>query len=233
MTDQIQTAVETLTVTIDGPAASGKGTVAQRVAEVLGFNYLDSGALYRLVGYAALNDGIAWTDEARLEALACNLPAEFRNGDILLSGEVVTEGIRTETCSDAASRVAAVPSVRAALLAWQRKSRVRPGLVTDGRDMGSVVFPDATLKIFLTASAEARARRRYKQLKDKGISANLSSLLRDLTDRDARDASRSVAPLHQSPEAHLLDTTDMTVLDAVEQVRLAAHDKGLVLGAGA
>lgn len=205
-------------ITIDGPAASGKGTVAQRVADVLGFHYLDSGALYRLVGYAALKRGIPWTDEVHLEALASSLSAEFRKGDIFLSGEVVTEAIRSEVCSDAASRVAAVPSVRAALLAWQRESRVRPGLVTDGRDMGSVVFPDATLKIFLTASVEARAARRYKQLKDKGISANLTNLLRDLTDRDARDTSRSVAPLYQSPGARLLDTTDMTVVDAVDQV---------------
>ncbi len=205
-------------IAIDGPAASGKGTVAQRVAAVLGFHYLDSGSLYRLVGYSALMHGTAWSDEAVLGKLAATLPAEFRGTDILLSGEVVTELIRSEACSNAASRVAAVPSVRAALLNWQRKCRLPPGLVTDGRDMGSVVFPDAALKIFLTASTEARAERRYKQLKEKGINANLLILLRDLAERDTRDASRSLAPLHQCPEAHLLDTTEMAVVDAVDQV---------------
>lgn len=205
-------------IAIDGPAASGKGTVAQRVAEILGFHYLDSGALYRLVGYLALTKGIPWSDERALGAVASTLPAEFRNGEVMLSGEVVTDLIRTEACSEAASRVAAVPSVRAELLIWQRQCRRPPGLVTDGRDMGSVVFPEAVLKIFLTATAEARAARRYKQLKDKGINANLPNLLRDLIDRDVRDSSRSVAPLRQCPEAHLLDTTEMTVVDAVDQV---------------
>lgn len=205
-------------IAIDGPAASGKGTVAQRVAEILGFHYLDSGALYRLVGYLALTKGIPWSDERALSAVASTLPAEFRNGEVMLSGEVVTDLIRTEACSEAASRVAAVPSVRAELLIWQRQCRRPPGLVTDGRDMGSVVFPEAVLKIFLTATAEARAARRYKQLKDKGINANLPNLLRDLIDRDVRDSSRSVAPLRQCPEAHLLDTTEMTVVDAVDQV---------------
>ena len=205
-------------IAIDGPAASGKGTVAQRVAETLGFHYLDSGALYRLVGYLALKKGIPWGDEFSLEKVASSLPAEFRGGNVFLAGEDVTDAIRSEACSDAASRVAAVPSVRAALLAWQRNCRLRPGLVTDGRDMGSVVFPDAILKIFLTASPEVRADRRYKQLKDKGIDANLPTLLQDLIDRDVRDATRSVAPLRQGPGAHLLDTTGMSVGDAVDQV---------------
>ena len=205
-------------IAIDGPAASGKGTVAQRVAETLGFHYLDSGALYRLVGYMALKKRIPWGDELALEKVASSLPAEFRGGNVFLAGEDVTDAIRSEACSDAASRVAAVPSVRAALLAWQRNCRLRPGLVTDGRDMGSVVFPDAILKIFLTASPEVRADRRYKQLKDKGIDANLPSLLQELIDRDVRDATRSVAPLRQGSGAHLLDTTGMSVGDAVDQV---------------
>lgn len=205
-------------IAIDGPAASGKGTVAQRVAGALGFHYLDSGALYRLVGYAAIASSVAWEAEAHLSEIAATLQADFHDGEIFLSGERVTEAIRSEACSDAASRVGAVPGVRSALLKWQRNFRRLPGLVTDGRDMGSVVFPDASLKVFLTASAEARADRRYKQLKDKGIAAMLPVLLQDLRERDARDASRSVAPLKQYPGAFLLDTTAMTADEAVNQV---------------
>ena len=205
-------------VTIDGPAASGKGTVAQGVAQELGFHYLDSGALYRLVGYLALRHAVSWNDEIALAALAHGLDARFEGGKIILSNEEVTEAIRSEACSDAASRVACVPSVRQELLAWQRDCRRPPGLVTDGRDMGSVVFPNAEVKIFLTASPEARAMRRYKQLKDKGINANLAVLLQDLIDRDQRDSKREVAPLVQFPGSCLLDTTNMTAAEAIRQV---------------
>ena len=205
-------------IAIDGPAASGKGTVAQGVARILGFHYLDSGALYRLVAYSAIGKGIAWTDATRLGEVAAGLRAVFRDGDIFLSEERVTEAIRSEACSDGASQVAAVPAVRNELLQWQRDFRRPPGLVADGRDMGSVVFADATLKVFLTASAEARAERRYKQLIDKGITARISVLLQDLRERDARDASRSVAPLKQYPGVYLLDTTAMTAGEAVDRV---------------
>jgi len=205
-------------IAIDGPSASGKGTVAQLVAERLGFHYLDSGSLYRLVALAALRSGASWDDEARLGSLAAALDARFEGGAIWLAGTVATEAIRDEACSDGASRVAAWPQVRAALLERQRGFRRPPGLVAEGRDMGSVVFPDSGLKVFLTASAEARAERRYKQLKQKGIAATLSVLLQDLRGRDARDATRSVAPLKQCPDARLLDTTAMSAADAAEQV---------------
>jgi len=203
-------------IAIDGPSASGKGTVAQLVAEALDFHYLDSGSIYRLVALAAMRSGVSLDDEARLAALAAALDASFKSGEVWLAGEVVTEAIRDEACSNGASRVAAWPSVRSALLARQRAFRSPPGLVADGRDMGSVVFPDSRLKVFLTATAEARAERRYKQLKGKGIAATISTLLKDLRERDARDAARSAAPLKQCPDAHLLDTTAMSAADAAE-----------------
>ena len=205
-------------IAIDGPSASGKGTVAQAVARALGFHYLDSGALYRLVALAAMNGGIDLGDEAALTALAAGLDARFAGGEILLGGERATEAIRTEACSVASSRVAAVPGVRAALLDRQRAFREPPGLVADGRDMGSVVFPDAGLKVFLTASPETRAERRYKQLKDKGIAANIATLLLDLAERDARDAARAVAPLKPAPDARILDTTGLTPDEAADTV---------------
>lgn len=213
-------------IAIDGPAASGKGTVAQGVARELGFHYLDSGALYRLVAYSALRGGTALDDAEQLGRMAASLDAVFRDGEIFLSGQRVTEEIRSELCSDGASRVGAVPSVREGLLDWQRRCRRAPGLVTDGRDMGSVVFPDATLKVFLTASVEVRAERRYKQLIDKGITAMLPVLLQDLRERDARDASRSVAPLKQYPGAYRLDTTAMTAEEAINQVLVWYHGAG-------
>ena len=205
-------------IAIDGPSASGKGTVAQAVASALDWHYLDSGALYRLVALAALRSGTALSDRRRLEAMAANLDAEFLGSEILLNKQIVTEDIRSEECGNAASAVAAIPEVRAGLLQRQRAYRQVPGLVADGRDMGSVVFPDARLKVFLTASAEIRAERRYKQLIDKGIVATLQSLLQDLKERDARDQSRSVAPLQQNPDARLLDTTGMSVAAATGQV---------------
>jgi len=205
-------------IAVDGPSASGKGTVAQLVATRLGFHYLDSGALYRLVALAAIRAGISWDDDARLASLAASMDAKFQAGETWLAGAVVTEAIRDEACSDGASRVAARPSVRAALLGRQYGFRRAPGLVAEGRDMASVVFPDSALKVFLTATTEARAERRYKQLKGKGIAATLSILLQDLRERDARDAARSVAPLKQCPDAHLLDTTAMGATEAAEQI---------------
>ena len=205
-------------IAIDGPSASGKGTVAQAVASALGWHYLDSGALYRLVALAALRSGTALFDKSALGAMAANLDAEFCGCEILLNKQIVTEDIRSEECGNAASAVAAIPEVREGLLQRQRAYRQAPGLVADGRDMGSVVFPDARLKVFLTATAETRAERRYKQLIDKGIVATLQSLLRDLKERDARDQSRSVAPLQQNPDARLLDTTGMSVATATGQV---------------
>jgi cytidylate kinase len=205
-------------IAIDGPAGSGKGTVAQRVAERLGYRYLDSGALYRLVAVAAMHRGIPLSLEPEVARVAEALDCEFTGGLVRLDAREVTDAIRTEAASAGASRVAAIPAVRAALLERQRRFRQPPGLVADGRDMGSVVFPDAALKVFLTASAEARASRRHKQLMEKGISVNIDTLLRDLRERDARDAERAVAPLRATPDARLLDTTALTADQAVEQV---------------
>jgi 3-phosphoshikimate 1-carboxyvinyltransferase len=205
-------------IAIDGPSASGKGTVAARVAAALGFAYLDSGALYRLTALAAQRAGVDWADEAAVAAIAAALDVEFSESDIRLNGEVVGDAIRNEEVSAGASQVAALPAVREALLFRQRAFNTAPGLVGDGRDMGSVVFPRAPLKVFLTASAEARADRRYKQLIEKGFSANLPDLLLDLRQRDDRDSRRSVAPLRQEADARLLDTTDLTIEQAVNQV---------------
>ena len=205
-------------IAIDGPSASGKGTVAARVAAALGYAYLDSGALYRLTALAARNSGVGWTDEAAVAAIAAGLNVEFSENDIRLDGQSVGEAIRSEEISSGASQVAALPAVREALLFRQRTFNTTPGLVGDGRDMGSVIFPRASLKVFLTASAGARAERRYKQLIEKGFSANLPDLLLDLRQRDERDSQRSVAPLRQETDAKLLDTTELTIEQAVNQV---------------
>jgi len=204
-------------IAIDGPSASGKGTVAERVARALGFHYLDSGALYRLTALAAERAGLPLDHVEALEELATNLDVQFLDNNIFLSNQIVTDDIRSETCSRNASLVAAIPGVRSGLLTRQRAFRRAPGLVADGRDMGSVVFPDAVLKVFLTATPEIRAQRRYNQLMDKGIPANMQSLLQDIEERDARDVSRAVAPL-QRGEALLLDTTSLTIQQAVDQV---------------
>lgn len=203
---------------IDGPSASGKGTVAARVAAALGWHYLDSGSLYRLVALAALRIGVGFDDEEALEPLARGLPVRYEGGRILLDGDDVTDRIREEDCSIGASRVAVLPTVRTALLDRQRDFRRAPGLVAEGRDIGSVVFPDAASKFFLTASAAARAQRRYKQLIEKGSAAILHDLQNDLEERDRRDAARSVAPLRQLPDAVLVDTTDMSIDEAVSFV---------------
>ena len=211
-------------ITIDGPSASGKGTVAERVAAALGFHFLDSGALYRLTALSAMRHGVALDDAARVAQLAATLPAAFRDGTVWLAGEDVTDAIRAEAVGDGASKVAALPAVRTALLERQRAYRQAPGLVADGRDMGTVVFADATAKVFLTASAEARAERRYKQLIEKGNSASLPALVADMQARDARDTDRAVAPLKPAPDALLLDTTRMDVESAVQAV--LSHYRG-------
>ena len=205
-------------IAIDGPSASGKGTVAARVAAALGFAYLDSGALYRLTALAAQQAGVAWTDEAAVADIARRLDVRFAAGEMRLNGVPADDAIRAEAISSGASQVAALPAVREALLFRQRAFNTAPGLVGDGRDMGSVVFPQAPLKIFLSASPEARAERRYKQLIEKGFSANLADLLLELQQRDARDSQRAVAPLRQEADARLLDTTHLTIDEAVKQV---------------
>jgi cytidylate kinase len=205
------TETEPEVIAIDGPAASGKGTIAQGVARALGFNYLDSGSLYRLVALEALRTGIPLDDEPRLARAAEKLQAGFSGDRILLAGADVSGAIRTEAVSAAASRVAAIASVRRQLLSRQRAFRRPPGLVADGRDMGTVVFPDAALKVFVTASAEERARRRYKQLIEKGNPVTMEGLLRDIQERDQRDRSRTAAPLKAAADAIILDTTGVLV----------------------
>ena len=205
-------------IAIDGPSASGKGTVAAKVAELLGFRYLDSGALYRLVALAAIRGGADLEDEDALARIAANMNVEFRAGRSSLEGRDVTEEVRTEEVGVAASRVAARPRVRQALLGRQRAFRTPPGLVADGRDMGSVVFPDAPLKVYLTAGVETRADRRYKQLMEKGMYAKMGDVVEELRRRDERDSSRPVAPLKHYPDAIFLDTTNLSVAQAVEKI---------------
>lgn len=205
-------------IAIDGPTASGKGTVASRVAERLSFHLLDSGALYRLTALQALRREVELRDEHAIAKLAEHLPARFQGEHIYLANEEVTHAIRAEEVGNMASKIAALPTVRQALFGLQLGFRETPGLVADGRDMGTVIFPGAKLKVFLTASVEARAGRRYKQLIDKGFSANMNDLLADLQARDDRDTNRAVAPLVPAADAHLLDTSDMGVDQAVEQV---------------
>ncbi len=211
-------------LTVDGPSGSGKGTICALVARELGWHLLDSGALYRLVALGAMRHDIDLADEAALATYAAELDVQFAlqaDGSaprILLEGEVVGDALRTETCGNAASKVAALGAVREALLQRQRDFQQLPGLVADGRDMGTVVFPQAGLKIFLTASVDERAQRRYKQLKEKGIGANLPDLLTEIAERDARDAERSVAPLKPAADAVVLDTTCLTIHEVRDKV---------------
>ena len=205
-------------IAIDGPSASGKGTVAARVAEALGFHYLDSGALYRLVALAAREAGVDAQDEASLARVAGTMEVDFRGGKAWLGGRDVTETLRSESVGVAASRVAARPGVRAALLERQRALRRPPGLVADGRDMGSIVFPDAPLKVFLTADVATRAERRYKQLKEKGMYAKMADVVEELRQRDQRDSARPVAPLKHYPDAIFLDTTGISADEAVAKI---------------
>ena len=211
-------------IAIDGPSGSGKGTIAARLAERLGWHVLDSGALYRLVGLAVERAGVDFDDTAGICAVARGLKAEFRAGEVWLDGEPLGTQIRSEHAGNCASKVASVPELREILLAWQRAYAREPGLVADGRDMGSVVFPDAPVKIFLDASAEERARRRCKQLNEKGIDASLSSLTVEIEERDRRDRDRAVAPLRPAPDATVIDSTGMSIEQVLEQVLSRARE---------
>ncbi|ADE15712.1 cytidylate kinase [Nitrosococcus halophilus Nc 4] len=216
-------------ITIDGPSGSGKGTLAQQLAQHLGWHYLDSGAIYRVLALAASKHGITKNDPKRLKTLAHDLDVRFvselgetsaRVYRVYLEDLDVSNAIRSEDCGNAASKIAALPEVREALLRRQRAFRKAPGLVTDGRDMGTVVFPEATLKIFLTASPQERARRRYKQLKEKGIDANLNRLEQEIAGRDVRDCERNAAPLKPADDAIILDSTKLAINDVFQQVLL-------------
>jgi cytidylate kinase len=209
-------------ITIDGPGGSGKGTIALRLARALGWHLLDSGALYRLVAVAALDRGVPASDETGLARMARKLDVRFEAADdgvaVILEGVDITDRLRSHQTSEMASRVAALPLVREALAERQRQFRQAPGLIADGRDMGTVIFPDAPLKLYLTASPEARAERRYKQLKEKGESVNLSRLSQDIKKRDERDSTRAVAPLKPAPDAHVIDSTEMSINEVVDTI---------------
>jgi cytidylate kinase len=209
-------------IAVDGPGGSGKGTITTRLAEYLGWHFLDSGALYRLAALAVMKKQVPLDDEAALGEVAANLDIRFEThgGAVkaLLEGEDVTERLRFEDTGVVASKIAAIPAVRAALSERQRRFRQPPGLVADGRDMGTVIFPDAGLKIFLTASAEIRAERRYKQLKEKGESVNLTRLFREIKARDLRDQSRSVAPLRPAEDAVIIDSTGLSIDEVFDKV---------------
>ena len=217
-------------IAIDGPTGSGKGTIARRVAKALGFALLDSGALYRVLAVAAARESVGEDDIDGLVAVAGALEVTFSEDDtgnerITLKGEDITHEVRLETTGDKASRIAPHPQVRAALLSLQRCFRQAPGLVADGRDMGTVVFPDAVCKVFLTASAEARAERRYKQLKEKGFDGSLASLFDDIAQRDARDATRAVAPLRPAADAFQIDSTALGIDEVVQRVLDLANQR--------
>lgn len=220
-------------ITVDGPSGVGKGALCQWLAQRLGWRLLDSGALYRLTALAALRRAVALEDEVQVAAVAAGLDAQFTAGvdgvlRIMLEGVDVGAELRSETCGNAASRVAALPAVRAALLQRQRDFRRFPGLIADGRDMGTVVFPDAELKLFLTASAEERARRRHKQLSEQGMDANLEWLVSEIAERDARDARRAVAPLRPAADAEILDTTLFSIVEVCDwALMLAVQRLGL------
>ncbi|MGR8948293.1 MAG: (d)CMP kinase [Gammaproteobacteria bacterium] len=220
-------------VTIDGPSGTGKGTLAIRLKNRLGWHLLDSGALYRSLGLAAVKSSIPLNDEDKLATLALDLALSFEVGneqvEVFLNDENISAEIRTEVVGSYASQVAAFPAVRKNLLARQRAFRRPPGLIADGRDMGTVVFPDAEIKIFLTASAEERAQRRHKQLKQKGISVTLAQLLDDICDRDRRDEQRSVSPLRPAPDAIMLDTTLIEINEVENQVMALMKKRGIVI----
>ena len=211
-------------ITIDGPSGSGKGTIGQLLAERLGWHFLDSGAVYRVLAAAARHRGITGDQIPELVELAENLELSFVQGRAWLEGRDVSDEIRTEECGNAASKVAAVPEVRRALLDWQRAYARVPGLVADGRDMGSVVFPEAQVKIFLTASAEERARRRYNQLKEKGIDVSLANLTSEIEERDRRDRTRSVSPLKAPAAALEVDSTAYSIGEVLEKVLVMVRE---------
>jgi cytidylate kinase len=215
---------------IDGPSGSGKGTIGQILAQALGWHFLDSGAVYRAVGYIAAKEHVDPSDTSRLERLSRDLNIRFEvvpggTARVLLGNEEIGDGLRTEEAGKLASVVAAVPQVRAALLDKQHAFRKAPGLVADGRDMGTTVFPDAILKIFLTASAEVRAERRYKQLKEKGFDANLSQLLGEIRARDERDAARAASPLKPAADASILDTSVLSISEVTQQIERLLRDR--------
>lgn len=230
--DKTMTEEQAPVITVDGPSGSGKGTISYKLAQHLGWHFLDSGALYRLVALAAQNHAIGMDNQEAIVTLAAHLDVQFETrGEstrIILEGEDVTDAIRTEKVGNAASQVAAIGAVREALLARQRDFRGAPGLIADGRDMGTVVFPDATLKIFLTASAEERAKRRYKQLNDKGLDVNLADLLREISERDKRDTERAISPLVPAADAILVDTTGIPVDKVFDKVLSLCGERGLV-----
>jgi cytidylate kinase len=210
-------------ITLDGPSGAGKGTIAQRVAQHLGWHFLDSGAIYRVLGLMASREGIGADHVDKLVEMAENLPLSFEQGRVLLGTEDVSDAIRTESAGNQASKIAAIASVREALLTWQRNYARPPGLVADGRDMGTVVFPQAQVKIFLTASPEERAKRRYKQLKEKGLGVNLADLIGEIRERDERDSRRAVAPLKAAASALELDSTQLTIDQVYARVMQEIH----------
>jgi CMP/dCMP kinase len=212
---------------VDGPGGAGKGTLCRKVAERLGWRLLDSGALYRLVAVSATAWDIPLDDELRLAAVARDLPARFDGAQVYLGADNVTEAIRSEEIGARASRIAALPGVRTALIGLQRSFARSPGLVADGRDMGTVIFPEAELKVFLTASAEERAMRRYNQLKEKGFDVNLRDLSEEVAARDRRDAERAVAPLRPAPDACVIDSTELRIDQVVERVLEELRRRGL------
>jgi len=218
-------------ITVDGPSGTGKGTLASYLAHWLGWHFLDSGALYRVLAYSAMQNSVDVEDEEALAMLARRLDLDFQHPGpaqeiiVVLEGDDVSQGIRTETCGNLASRLAAMPGVRAALLDRQRRFRQPPGLVADGRDMGTVVFPDAAVKIYLTASPEERARRRHKQLKGKGFDVNLAQLSVEIAERDARDSQRAVSPLRPADDAAVIDTTNLALADVIRRVSMLVSQR--------
>jgi len=226
MTDRSQVPV----VALDGPSGSGKGTVGQQLAAKLGWHFLDSGALYRVLALAAQQTGVPLTDEPRLAELAVRMQVQFvarpdQLVQVILDGRDVGDQLRTEAAGEGASRVAVLPAVRKALLHKQHALRRPPGLVADGRDMGTTVFPDAILKVYLQASAEVRAERRYKQLKEKGFDVNLPRLLHEIRERDARDAGRTASPLKPAADAYILDTSPLGISEVVERIERWLHER--------
>ena len=223
---------QTPVITVDGPSGSGKGTICAMLAKELGWHLLDSGALYRITGLAASRRGLELKDESAVAAVAANLDVEFIPGEqgvsVVLEGDDVSRTIRTEEVGSLASQVAALPAVREALLQRQRDFRIAPGLIADGRDMGTVVFTDAQIKVFLTASAEERGRRRYEQLRSKGFDASLRALVEDIRARDERDTNRAVAPLRPAADALVIDSTALTISEVRDQIMNLVRDNALI-----